>query len=462
MALNAYRCASLIGGGAGALDSLDGANLQDLDSAIVFTVDTVYFHVLDDDSGAAESSPDVISPDSNAGNKRWILVFSVNQALLTTSSLTFANLIVSTIATFANTGLHLLDTDASHDLIIKPGSDLTADRTLTITTGDANRTLELAGNSLLPIPGLAVRPKFVCCESLDYTSGGTHELVVGDTVTGETGGATGYIEHITLTSGTWAGGDAAGTIYLTTRNATAFQAETLKDNGNLNCASIGGASSKNAVVIYSFVYHHEGTSEQLVYSDSKIAYEFTSLGASDWSYLYLDDSAIVTAGTNVISATELVDATTEPAWSASKHGQYNGSDRCIFAVRTDGSNNILEFFHENDLVLFAVRINVTNAVDPDTTWTDSTQIIPAFTQKAEVTFYGLYIDGNINLHWRTNGQTTEGGHVILSIGANNRDIRNTMSVITDLSGIIEFKFSGATTDNLAYVDTEGWYFPIGL
>jgi hypothetical protein len=48
--------------------------------------------------------------------------------------------------TLPNTGLHLLDTDASHDLIIAPGSDLTADRTLTIVTGDADRTLTLANS----------------------------------------------------------------------------------------------------------------------------------------------------------------------------------------------------------------------------------------------------------------------------------------------------------------------------
>ncbi|MBK8225426.1 MAG: hypothetical protein IPK73_30800 [Candidatus Obscuribacter sp.] len=51
--------------------------------------------------------------------------------------------------TFPNTGLHILDTNASHDLIISPGSDLTADRTLTITTGDSNRTLTLSGNTTL-------------------------------------------------------------------------------------------------------------------------------------------------------------------------------------------------------------------------------------------------------------------------------------------------------------------------
>lgn len=53
-----------------------------------------------------------------------------------------------TLLTVANTGLHILDTNASHDLIIAPGSDLTADRTLTVTTGDADRTLDISAASV--------------------------------------------------------------------------------------------------------------------------------------------------------------------------------------------------------------------------------------------------------------------------------------------------------------------------
>ena len=53
------------------------------------------------------------------------------------------------VTTFSNTALHILDTNASHDLIIAPGSDLTADRTLTLTTGDAARTITLSGNPTL-------------------------------------------------------------------------------------------------------------------------------------------------------------------------------------------------------------------------------------------------------------------------------------------------------------------------
>ena len=157
MALKNYSATSLTGGAAGALDSIDGTNLQDLDYAAVFTADKFYFYSLDDDSGAAESSPDIISPDANAGNKRWILVGSINQALLTTSSPTFANLTISTILTLANAGLHILDTNASHDLIIKPGSNLTADRILTIVTGDGARQITISGTDAIEFANAGVR-----------------------------------------------------------------------------------------------------------------------------------------------------------------------------------------------------------------------------------------------------------------------------------------------------------------
>ncbi len=52
---------------------------------------------------------------------------------------------LATGLTFPNAGLHILDTNATHDLIVSPGSDLTGDRTLTVTTGDANRTFSLLG-----------------------------------------------------------------------------------------------------------------------------------------------------------------------------------------------------------------------------------------------------------------------------------------------------------------------------
>lgn len=51
--------------------------------------------------------------------------------------------------TFPVAGLHLLDTNATHDLIFSPGSNLTADRTLSILTGDSNRSLTFSADSTI-------------------------------------------------------------------------------------------------------------------------------------------------------------------------------------------------------------------------------------------------------------------------------------------------------------------------
>lgn len=71
---NFYGATSLIGGGSGALDAIDGAGLSDGDGALVIASGYHFTYVLDDDSAAAESSPDIIAPDDNPGDKRWILV----------------------------------------------------------------------------------------------------------------------------------------------------------------------------------------------------------------------------------------------------------------------------------------------------------------------------------------------------------------------------------------------------
>jgi len=71
-----YPAIALTGGADGALDAFDGSILKDGDSAYVDIPATQkhYTYTLDADSGATENSPLVISPDSNAGLKRWILI----------------------------------------------------------------------------------------------------------------------------------------------------------------------------------------------------------------------------------------------------------------------------------------------------------------------------------------------------------------------------------------------------
>jgi len=53
------------------------------------------------------------------------------------------------VEVFNNIGLSILDTNDSHTLTLKPGSNLTADKTLTLITGDADRELTLSGDPTL-------------------------------------------------------------------------------------------------------------------------------------------------------------------------------------------------------------------------------------------------------------------------------------------------------------------------
>lgn len=72
MASKIYGFTALTGGGAGALDAIDGTNLVDLDMAVGVVTGTFRVYYLDVDSGLAESSPDVIACNTNGGAKRWI------------------------------------------------------------------------------------------------------------------------------------------------------------------------------------------------------------------------------------------------------------------------------------------------------------------------------------------------------------------------------------------------------
>lgn len=73
MANNWYLVDTLTGGTAGALDALDGNALNDGDRAIAIISGQAAFYVLDADNAGAENEPYLISPDTNPGDKRWVL-----------------------------------------------------------------------------------------------------------------------------------------------------------------------------------------------------------------------------------------------------------------------------------------------------------------------------------------------------------------------------------------------------
>jgi len=78
--------------------------------------------------------------------------------------------------------------------------------------------------------------------TLGFTSGGIYEIEVGGTITGATSAATAHVAGVSLSSGSWAGGDAVGTLTLR-RVIGTFQAENLDVGANANVAAIAGEPS---------------------------------------------------------------------------------------------------------------------------------------------------------------------------------------------------------------------------
>ncbi len=101
---------------------------------------------------------------------------------------------------------------------------------------------------------------------LTFTSGGTTEVAEGDILIGVTSAARGTVGRVILTSGTWAGGDAAGRFILTSQTGT-FESEILNTAATANIATIAADSSANTLPAagrYEFINHNFSGASDLV------------------------------------------------------------------------------------------------------------------------------------------------------------------------------------------------------
>lgn len=194
----AYGGAVLIGGGEGALDrsELDGDILNDLDLALVNTAGILYPYWLDADSGVAENSPLVISPDTNPGTKRWILqgihVASVYvhgaTPTITLDDDTYSHRIINSQAEgLVGSDLRIGLDESNRALIIGDSGDVATDLGLTVQGDPAlyildatptNGRLKLSANGMvmelgrqLAIVGTRVADPIIFQFSNDLTSG---------------------------------------------------------------------------------------------------------------------------------------------------------------------------------------------------------------------------------------------------------------------------------------------------
>lgn len=198
-------------------------------------------------------------------------------------------------------------------------------------------------------------------------------------------------------------------------------------------------------------YFHAGTVEQVVYWDADLTFDSTDTG-TQWYYLYIDDSAIVTAGTNVLTASELVASTTAPTWSDAKLGWYNGEDRCIFAYNV-GSGSILEFHHEDNYVGYSIANNARKAGTAITEAETITIGVPEFCTLANLHFYGTFAN-TLRVGVASFEQTLWTG-----AGAATANV-TTIIPLSDTQTIYVamLTYSGSTL----VIDAIGWFFPQGM
>lgn len=78
--------------------------------------------------------------------------------------------------------------------------------------------------------------------TLAFTSGGTTEIVVGDVICQSSGAVQAVVKAVSVTSGTWAGGDAAGTLTLKNQIGS-FSAGAIYVGAGSDEATVAGNST---------------------------------------------------------------------------------------------------------------------------------------------------------------------------------------------------------------------------
>ena len=109
------------------------------------------------------------------------------------------------------------------------------------------------------------------------------------------------------------------------------------------------ASTTTIKLSGTFAYQHAGTTTQILTGSEVTFTRSDTSSVAQYNYLYIDDSAVVTAGNTTITASELISSPTAPTLSTTKGGFYNGNDRCIYAFKQDASDNIDKFSYNSQL-----------------------------------------------------------------------------------------------------------------
>jgi|2_EtaG_2_1085320.scaffolds.fasta_scaffold26030_2 hypothetical protein len=266
--------------------------------------------------------------------------------------------------------------------------------------------------------------------------------------------------------------------------ATGTQWASVRQRGYVSRAAIEYSSTTQILIGAGEYEVDDGTTPKNYYWDSQLTFTIGSggsnasssdAGTSQWQYLYIDDSSI---SASPLVAASFLNSTTAPAYSQTKHGWYNGSDRCIFAFYIDSSGNIDKYYHSgSDYV--SLDDDYTELAYGTATigsWTPvSLTRVPSFSSEAELS-WRLKSDGpekdSCYWKWRTTGSSTSNGHLLgvteggggayddEHVSANVRSYVATS--ITDTSKSVEYYATSTDTDHKIEINSNGFYLPGGM
>jgi len=223
-----------------------------------------------------------------------------------------------------------------------------------------------------------------------------------------------------------------------------------------------GFVSTDTITFGSGAYYLYG--KGLVYWTSDITFTLGSGGsnansddltASEWHYIAIDYSTVSAAG--VLTASNFINrraANVTPDYSGTKGGVYQDTDdRTIFGVLTNGSSQVLEFWHDGEVLVqwSTKKLELDGTGATSFTDVDCSSSMPKF---STLGLFHTYSGGGLNLYVRVNGSSDATG-LLVAEGVNVYGV----PIYTASSQIFEYRLS-SSGDVKFY--TLGWFFPAGM
>jgi len=301
---------------------------------------------------------------------------------------------------------------------------------------------------------------------------------------------------------TWAAADERRVIYVADEDRVYYGSATKWEHFVNNSYYVGEHNkgwlkrpkfewvNSTTIDIYPGAYHYEGNgttpSESILYWNDKLTFVLgktatggsnnssEALGNNQWHFIFLHAASINTHGSSELNETCFINSASAPPslLTTGGYGIYYGTSRAIFAIKTDGSGNILEFFQVGDYIQFATPLTILATYSlAGGTWespaTDlNLPLISNVNLKVQTSWQGVYYNLTGGFYCRPNGQTEDSIYSGVRMGMvspTNTTFNTNVGLIAGIDGKIEIRYSGSGSEfSYIYLYEDGWYLPDGM